>query len=27
MEEDAGKLLHSGNGSFSQEIIYSLCLY
>ncbi|KAG6757292.1 hypothetical protein POTOM_037599 [Populus tomentosa] len=24
MEEDAGKLLHSGNGSYSQEIIYFL---
>ncbi|KAF9673621.1 hypothetical protein SADUNF_Sadunf10G0043200 [Salix dunnii] len=27
MEEDAGKLLHSGNGSYSQEIIYFLCFY
>ena len=25
MEEDAGKLLHSGNGSYSQEITFSLC--
>lgn len=27
MEEDAGKLLHSGNGSSSQEITCSLSLY
>jgi aspartyl-tRNA(Asn)/glutamyl-tRNA(Gln) amidotransferase subunit B len=27
MEEDAGKLLHSGNGSYSQEIIYFLSFH